>query len=261
MNHGVWAASESWKGQENGFFFFLEHPEDLQNLKWNFFSYCCKPLSLREFVRAFTGSTCSHLPGGPRICAFPRFPHWLFFQISQNLPWKMLQPQDSEEAPLWISKLPCLVDQSLYLSLETKNFLSSSPRTLSDWRAFSLQVYPSMLPTNRTARAEAVIEIFHKRILTIRAPLWHSSTTPNHPLHAEAEAPILWSPDANSQLIGKHPIFWERLKAGGEGEGSRGWDGWMASLTQWIWLWANARRWWRTREPGVLQSMRLQRVG
>ena len=30
----------------------------------------------------------------------------------------------------------------------------------------------------------------------------------------------------------KRPWCWERLKAGKEGEG-RGWDGWMASLTQW----------------------------
>ena len=34
-----------------------------------------------------------------------------------------------------------------------------------------------------------------------------------------------------------------------EGRGERddrGWDGWMASLTQWTWVWANSRRWWRT---------------
>ena len=37
----------------------------------------------------------------------------------------------------------------------------------------------------------------------------------------------------------KRPWFWERLKAKGEG-GSRGRDGWMASLTQWIWIWANS---------------------
>ena len=36
--------------------------------------------------------------------------------------------------------------------------------------------------------------------------------------------------------------------------GDRGWDGWMASLTQWMWVWANSRRWWRTGKPGVLQS-------
>ena len=30
----------------------------------------------------------------------------------------------------------------------------------------------------------------------------------------------------------KRPQCWERLRAGGEGD-NRGWDGWMASLTQW----------------------------
>ena len=40
-----------------------------------------------------------------------------------------------------------------------------------------------------------------------------------------------------------------------------GWDGWMALLTQWTWVWANCRRWWRTGKPGVLQSMGLQRIG
>ena len=57
---------------------------------------------------------------------------------------------------------------------------------------------------------------------------------------AEAEAPILWWPDAKSQLIGKvSPWCWERLRAEGEG-GDRGWDGWMASSTQWMWVWANS---------------------
>ena len=41
----------------------------------------------------------------------------------------------------------------------------------------------------------------------------------------------------------------------------RGWDGWMASPTQWTWVWASSGRWWRTGRPGVLQSMGLQRVG
>ena len=39
----------------------------------------------------------------------------------------------------------------------------------------------------------------------------------------------------------KRPSCWERLRAGGEGE-DRGWDGWMASPTQWTWVWANSRR-------------------
>ena len=54
----------------------------------------------------------------------------------------------------------------------------------------------------------------------------------------------------------KRPWCWEILKAIGEG-GGRGWDGWIASLTQWTWVWANSRRQW-TEEPGMLQSMELQ---
>ena len=41
----------------------------------------------------------------------------------------------------------------------------------------------------------------------------------------------------------------------------RGQDGWMASLTQWTWVWASSRRWGRTRKPGVLHSTGSQRVG
>ena len=47
----------------------------------------------------------------------------------------------------------------------------------------------------------------------------------------------------------------------GKGEGDdRGWDVWMASLTRWTWVWVNSRSWWWSGKPGVLQSMRLQRV-
>ena len=57
----------------------------------------------------------------------------------------------------------------------------------------------------------------------------------------------------------KRPWSWERLKAGGKGA-DRGWDGWMASPTQWTWVWVNSTSWWWTERPGVLQSMRSQRV-
>ena len=46
----------------------------------------------------------------------------------------------------------------------------------------------------------------------------------------------------------------------GEGD-DRGWDGWMASLTQWTWVWVNSRSWWWSGRPGVLQSMGSKRVG
>ena len=45
-------------------------------------------------------------------------------------------------------------------------------------------------------------------------------------------------------------------KIEGDGEGdNRGWDGWMASLTQWRWVWVNSGIWWWTGRSGVLQSM------
>ena len=55
----------------------------------------------------------------------------------------------------------------------------------------------------------------------------------------------------------KRPWCWERLRAGGEGD-DRGWDGWMASPTQWTWVWASSGSWWWTGKPWVLQSVGLQ---
>ena len=42
---------------------------------------------------------------------------------------------------------------------------------------------------------------------------------------------------------------------------NRGWDGRMASLTWWTWVWAGSGDWWWTGTPGVLQSNGSQRVG
>ena len=58
----------------------------------------------------------------------------------------------------------------------------------------------------------------------------------------------------------KRPWCWEGLGAGGEGD-DRGWDGWMASLTWWTWVWMNSRSWWWTWRPGVLWFLGSQRVG
>ena len=79
----------------------------------------------------------------------------------------------------------------------------------------------------------------------LESPLYHKKIQPVHPkgnqswifigrTDAEAETPILWPPDAK-----KRPWCWERLTAGGERD-NRGWDGWMASPTQWTWVWAHS---------------------
>ena len=52
----------------------------------------------------------------------------------------------------------------------------------------------------------------------------------------------------------KRPWCWERLGAGGEGD-DRGWDGWMASPTRWMWVWVDSGSWWWTGMPGVLWFM------
>ena len=57
----------------------------------------------------------------------------------------------------------------------------------------------------------------------------------------------------------KRPWCWESLKAGERVD--RGWDGWMASLTGWTWVWASSWSWWWTGKPGMLQSMGSQRAG
>ena len=58
----------------------------------------------------------------------------------------------------------------------------------------------------------------------------------------------------------KRPWCWEGLGARGEGD-DRGWDGWMASLTQCMWVWVNSRSWWWTGRLGMLWFMGSQRVG
>ena len=57
---------------------------------------------------------------------------------------------------------------------------------------------------------------------------WNSNV-----LATSCKEPIHW----------KRPWCWERLKAGGERDNT-GWDGWMASLTPWMWVWVNSRSWW-----------------
>ena len=76
----------------------------------------------------------------------------------------------------------------------------------------------------------------------------------------EAETPILWPPDEKSWLIWEDPDAGKDLRAGGEGD-DRGWDGWMASPTQWTWVWVSSGSWWWTGKPGMLQIMGSQRVG
>ena len=102
---------------------------------------------------------------------------------------------------------------------------------------------------------------------TLESPLDCKEIQPVHPngdqswvfigrTYAKGETPILWPPHAKSWLTGKDSC-WEGLRAGGEGE-DRGWDGWMASPTQWTWIWVNSGSWWWTGRPAAAAAKSLQ---
>ena len=65
---------------------------------------------------------------------------------------------------------------------------------------------------------------------------------------------LMWRADSfeKTLMLGK-------IRAGGEGD-DRGWDGWMASPTQWTWVWVDSGSWWWTGKPGMLQSMGSKRI-
>ena len=73
-----------------------------------------------------------------------------------------------------------------------------------------------------------------------------------------AEAPILWSPDANNWFIGKDPDAGKDWRQEEKGTTE---DEMIGSRTWWPWVWANSGSWWWTEKPGMLQPMGSQRVG
>ena len=105
---------------------------------------------------------------------------------------------------------------------------------------------------------------------TLKNPLDCKEIQPVHPkgnqswifigrTDVEAETPILWPPDAENWLIGRDPDAGKDWRQEEKGT-IRGWDGWMASLMWWTWVWVNSGSWWWTGRPSVLQSMGLQSV-
>ena len=72
----------------------------------------------------------------------------------------------------------------------------------------------------------------------------------------KGEVALNWDLGYLSSSLWKRPWCWESLKAGGEGD-DKGWDGWMASVTQWTWFWVSSWCRWRTGKPGMLLSMRF----
>ena len=96
---------------------------------------------------------------------------------------------------------------------------------------------------------------------TLESPLDCKEIQPVHPKgdqswvfigrsDVEAENPNTLATSCEELTHLKRPRCWERLRAGGEGD-DRGWDGWMASLTRWTWVWVNSGGWWWTGQGGL----------
>ena len=73
-------------------------------------------------------------------------------------------------------------------------------------------------------------------------------------IDVEAEAQILWPPDAKNSHIGKDSDAGKdwRQEENGMTDDEMRWEDWMASLTWWTWVWASSRSWWWTRKPRML---------
>ena len=65
---------------------------------------------------------------------------------------------------------------------------------------------------------------------------------------------LLWRTDSLENTLRQGKIEARRRR------GNRGRDGWMGSLIQWTWVWADSGSRWCTGKPGMLQSMGLHRV-
>ena len=73
-----------------------------------------------------------------------------------------------------------------------------------------------------------------------------------------------WSWNSNTlatwceKLTHEKPLMLGKIEGRGEGY-NREWDSWMASPTQWIWVWINSGHCWWTGRPGMLHSMGVAR--
>ena len=163
-------------------------------------------------------------------CSFYRFRSWEF----RNVWWFASYPTaDADELRLGVLFLKShFWDSCIRLNLNCMNCAVGE----DSWESLGLQGDPTSPCWRRS-----VLDVHWKDWCWG----WNSKT-----LATSCEELTHW----------KRPWCWEGLRAGGEGD-NRGWDGWMASLTRWAWVWVNSGSLWWTGRPGVLRFMGLQSVG
>ena len=170
--------------------------------------------------------------------------HWLFGRkVMTNLD-SILKSRDIT-LPTKVHQVKTMVFPVVMYGCESWTIKKAECRRID---AFALWCWRRLLRVPWTARRSNQ-SIIRKSTLTIHWKDWCWSWNSNT-LATWCEEQTHW----------KRPWCWKRLKVGGEGD-NRGWDGWMASPTQWTWVWVNSRGWWWIGRPGVLQSIGSQRVG
>ena len=102
---------------------------------------------------------------------------------------------------------------------------------------------------------------------TLESPLDCKEIQPVHSKGDQSWKDWCWSWNSNTLVTWckelthwKRSWCWERLRAGGKGD-NRGQDVWVASPTQWTWVWVDSGSWWWTGRPGVLRFVGSQKVG
>ena len=167
-----------------------------------------------------------------------------------------------------LSPTPDLVDQQL---LDWGQWTCVLPSTPGD---SEVPQHLKIIAIEHKSSEGSVHELF--KLIFLVSSVWPKVSTPttrrsNQSILKESVHWKDWCWSWNSNTLAtsweelthwKRLWWWEGLGAGGEGN-DRGWDGWMASLTQWTWVWVNSGSWWweASGRPGVLWFMGSQRVG
>ena len=156
-------------------------------------------------------------------------------KVMTNLDSIFKSQQRSIWSRLWFFQWSCMdVRVGLWRKLSTKKLMILNCGVGEDsWESLGLQGDPTS-PSSR----RSVLGVHWKDWCWI----WNSNT-----LATSCEELTHW----------KRPWCWEGFGAVGEGH-DRGWDGWMASPTQWTWVWVDSGSWWWTGRPGMLQFMESQ---
>ena len=213
----------------------------------NYFAYCCCCSVVQSSLTLCDSMSCS-MPGLLVLTIVQSFSKLISIQPSHPLSPLLLLPSIFPSIRVFSNESVLCIRQSKYWSgvplLSPKE--SWALKNWCFWTVVLEKTLQSPLdckeikPVNPKKKKKSVLNIHWKDWLL--------------KLKLQYFGHLMWRMDSleKTLMLGK--------TEGRRRRGDRGWDGWMASLTQWTWVWVNSGSWWWTGRPGVRQSMRLQRV-